>query len=138
MLHWLLDTAKIAIPVVLGLLVWAIQSLAQRAWSEYERRRELYLEAARSIDALLSGGGPEDRKRYFRAIRSVWIGGSDGVVRAANLLASSINTNRSELDTNNAYQRFILEMRSDLQTRRWLPPGHTLLETSDFPIQGPD
>jgi hypothetical protein len=135
--NWILEITKISIPVVLGVLVWALQALAQRAWTEYERHRDLYLEVVRAIDALLSETGTEDRKRYRLAIRSVWMGGSDEVVRAANRLSASIKANTSGEELNTAYQGFIVKMRTDLQTRRWLPPGRTSLTEADFPVEGP-
>lgn len=50
--NWTLEVAKIAVPVVLGAIVWVGQLLAQRAWTAYEQRRDVYLEVIKLIDSL--------------------------------------------------------------------------------------
>ena len=135
--NWLLEIMKIAVPVGLGALIWAGQTLAQRAWTEYEKRRDLYLDVVRKVDALFSNiNEPLERREYLRAIRSAWIGGSDEVVRAANSLSNTVKSKLPADEREEAYRLFIESMRSDLRTRRWLPPGKTILTKEDFPIEG--
>jgi hypothetical protein len=136
--NWLLEISKIAVPVVLGAIVWAGQLLAQRAWTAYEQRRDVYLEVVRLIDSLFIGTGSTvaGRLEYLRAVRKTWLVGSDAVVIAGNQLSEAIRSARSsEYDA--LYRAFIAEMRNDLNKRKWLPPGKTVLTKLDFPLEGP-
>jgi hypothetical protein len=134
--NWGLEIAKIAVPVFLGALVWAVQNLAQRAWSEYEQRRDVYLEVIQFIDALFQGGLVADRLLYLRSIRKAWLVGSDDVVLAANRLTAAIREHASPAQTEEAYRDFIAQMRIDMRQRRWLPPKGTSLGRGNFPIEG--
>ena len=135
--NWLLEISKIAVPVVLGALVWAGQTLAQRAWNEYERRRDVYTEAAQFIDSLFVTGNADDRRNYLRSIRKIWLVGTDDVVRAANALSSVIRSHEPQEQIDAKYRYFINAMRRDIRKRRWLPPSRTDLSAADFPIEGP-
>ena len=114
--NWLLEILKITIPVVLGALIWAGQTLAQRAWTEYERRRDAYVDVVRLIDSLFEGGDVGDRPEYLRAVRKVWLVGSDQVVKAINGL--SLITRRSGATNEQqeqAYRDCLSVMRQDLR-----------------------
>lgn len=135
-----LEIGKIAVPVVLGLLIWAIQTLAQRAWNEYETRRDVYINVVLHIDSLFKNGDKERRVKYLAAIRTVWIVGSDNVVIEANHLSDTISvgadskehSDEAKLD---AYSAFIAEMRRDLRKWRIMPPRRTALSKKNFPVQ---
>lgn len=133
--NWGLEIAKIAVPVFLGAMVWAVQNLAQRAWSEYEHRRDVYLEIIQYIDALFQNGSIADRRLYLRAIRKAWLVGSDDVVQAANRLTAAIRGHSSPAQREDAYRAFVARMRTDMRRRRWLPPSGTTLSSDDFPIE---
>ncbi len=133
----LLEILKIAVPVLLGALVWAGQTLAQRAWTEYERRRDVYAEVLQFIDSLFEGGEAAERRSYLRAVRRLWLVGSDEVVRAANALSAGIRSHESHERLEERYRALIEVMRRDLRKRRWLPPNKTALSQADFPIEGP-
>lgn len=135
-MDWWWEGAKLAIPVVLGLLVWSAQTMAQRAWNEYEAKRGLYQEIVKRIDSLFEGGTREDRAEYLREVRKLWLIGSDEVVRAANALAGSTTPATPHEERERAYGAFMDAMRRDLRTRRWLPPSSTSLTAKDFPVQG--
>ena len=132
-----LEIAKVAVPVLLGVFVWAIQALAQRAWTDYEIRRTAYAEVVSRIEALFEGGDVETRAAYLRAVRTLWLVGSDHIVRSANALSAGIRSNRPAAETEGLFRTFIDAMRHDLRSRRWLPPGRTTLTTQDFPVEGP-
>jgi len=131
------DILKVTVPVVAGLLIWFIQTLAQRAWSEYETRRDIYRSVVEHIDALFAGGTPGDRREYLRTVRQVWLVGSDEVVAAANALSEAIRMSFVEDSLETRYREFIAAMRADLRTRRWLPPSGTKHGPNSFPIEGP-
>lgn len=135
--NWTLEVAKIAVPVVLGAIVWAGQLLAQRAWTAYEQRRDVYLEVIKLIDSLfLTTSTPAYRAEYLQAVRKTWLVGSDEVVLAGNRLSEAIRSGRSgEYET--LYRAFIASMRHDLNKRKWLPPGRTVLTEMNFPLEGP-
>lgn len=135
--NWTLEVAKIAVPVVLGAVVWAGQLLAQRAWTAYEQRRDVYLEVIKLIDSLfLTTSTPAYRAEYLQAVRKTWLVGSDGVVLAGNRLSEAIRTGRSG-EYEALYRAFIAAMRHDLNKRKWLPPGRTILTEMNFPLEGP-
>ncbi|WP_175026633.1 MULTISPECIES: hypothetical protein [Burkholderia] len=134
--NWTLEVAKIAVPVVLGALVWAGQLLAQRAWTAYEQRRDVYFDVVFGLDSLLQGSTRDERRNYLGAIRKLWLVGSDEVVRAANALSHAIKNSQSS-EYEQLYGALIFAMRRDLTTRKWLPPGETSLVASDFPVEGP-
>lgn len=134
--NWTLEVAKIAVPVVLGAIVWAGQLLAQRAWTAYEQRRDVYFDVVLGLDSLLEGSTRDERRKYLGAIRKAWLVGSDEVVKAANNLSHAIKTHRSS-EYEQLYGALIFAMRRDLTTRKWLPPGETSLVASDFPVEGP-
>jgi hypothetical protein len=127
---WPFEALKIAAPVTLGALVWAGQTLAQKAWTEYERRRDAYIEVVQLIDSLFVGGQISDRQTYLRSIRKVWLIGSDQVIIAANNFSRSIKDRDPEKQQKAKYSLFISAMRQDLRKRRWLPPTDTRLRTS--------
>lgn len=134
---WTLEVAKIAVPVVLGAIVWAAQLLAQRAWTAYEQRRDVYLEVVKLIDSLfLATSTPAYRAEYLRALRKTWLVGSDEVVLAGNRLSEAIRIGRSA-EYEALYRAFITAMRQDLNKRKWLPPGRTFLTEMNFPLEGP-
>lgn len=135
--NWTLEVAKIAVPVMLGAIVWAGQLLAQRAWTAYEQRRDVYLEVIKLIDSLfLTTSTPAYRAEYLQAVRKTWLVGSDEVVLAGNRLSEAIRTGRSS-EYEALYRAFIAAMRHDLNKRKWLPPGRTILTELNFPLEGP-
>lgn len=136
--NWVLEISKIAVPVLLGAIVWAGQLLAQRAWTAYEQRRDVYLEVVKLIDTLFvdTESTREQRREYLRAVRKTWLVGSDEVVLAGNKLSEAIRAfQESEYDA--LYRAFIVAMRHDLNRRKWLPPGRTVLTEMNFPLEGP-
>ena len=120
----------IAAPVLLGALVWTFQTLAQRAWDDYERRLDLYRRIAIEIDCLFKGehtlGKRETLMQQFRELRLL---GSDEVVYACNELDPSRVVEKSH------YGDLMLAFRQDLRRRRFLPPRGTTLSNQDFPIE---
>jgi hypothetical protein len=131
------EIGKVAIPVLLGALVWAFQALAQRAWTDYEVRRAAYVDVVQRIEALFGSREVEATALYLRATRTLWMVGSDQIVKSANALAAGIKAKEPPEKTEQLFQTFINAMRHDLRSRRWLPPGRTTLGVGDFPIEAP-
>lgn len=124
----------VAIPFVAAAVAWLRQTLVQQAWDDYERRRAVYGEVVRDIEALVSGDALQTQQ-LLAHIRLVWLVGSDEVVTAWNSLSSAIKTDDPQRETK--FSEFMLAMRRDLAKRRWLPPLGTALRSSDFPIESP-
>jgi alkyl hydroperoxide reductase subunit AhpC len=112
-------------------------ALSQKAWADYELRRDAYLEIARLIDSLHDGGNQADRSEYLRAVRKLWIVGSDDVVRAANALSDNIVAGKSANDLAERYDALFNAMRGDIRQRRAVPAEGTQLGSGSFPIRGP-
>lgn len=128
---------SIALPVILGAVVWFVQSLAQRAWSHYEVKREAYEQVMRHIDSLFTSGDPTERKEYLRAVRRIWLVGSDDVVDAMHSVSESIKNGAPEEHTQALYSRFVQVLRKDLHSNSFLPPRSTKLTPEHFPVEGP-
>lgn len=115
------DTLTIALPVLLGLVVWFVQSLAQRSWDHYEQKRKAYAEIVRLLDSLFDGGDKSERTEYMRAVRTVWLIGSDDVVKAIGALHEDIKFSTADGDRSHKYSNVIKIMRDDLHRRHFLP-----------------
>ena len=133
----MVEILTIALPVMLGALVWAGQTLAQRAWNDYEQRRDIYLDVTQLIDSLFTSGDTADRRAYLRAIRQIWLVGSDEAIRSANHFHTAMRNREPDSQLEVKYQRFISAMRQDIRKRRWLPPRNTTLGPANFPLEGP-
>jgi hypothetical protein len=59
-------------------------ALSEKAWTDYELRRDVYLDVARQIDCLFEKGEPAGRPEFHRTARKVRLVGSDRVVLALN------------------------------------------------------
>ena len=74
-------------------------------------------------------------QEYLKAVRILWLTGSDEVVRAVGTLHKSIRTNQDDTRRGELYSQLIKEMRQDLHRRSYLPPGRTSLRSDDFPVE---
>ena len=125
----------VALPVSLGFVIWFLQQLVQRSWDHYEEKRRVYMEIASLLDSLFEGGESYKRQEYLKAVRAVWLVGSDEVVKAIGVLHKSIRTNQGHAKHGKLYSQLIKEMRQDLHRRSYLPPGRTTLRSDDFPVE---
>lgn len=126
---------SIALPVALGALVWFFQSLAQRSWDHYEQKRKTYLEVVRLLDSLFDSGDKSQAPEYMRAIRNVWLVGSDDVVKAIRDFHENIKDTRGGSQREAKYSLLIKAMRDDLHRRHYLPPRKTSVSFDFFPIE---
>lgn len=126
---------SIALPAALGALVWFVQSLVQRSWDHYEQKRIAYLEVVRLLDSLFESGDRSQRHEYMRAVRNVWLVGSDDVVRAINGLHENIKDPTGGNERQAKYSFVIKAMRDDLHRRHYLPPGKTSVSADFFPLE---
>ena len=125
----------VALPVLLGFVIWFLQQLVQRSWDHYEKKRRAYMEIVSLLDSLFEGGESSKRQEYLKAVRAVWLVGSDEVVKAIGALHKSIRTNQGHTNHEELYSQLIKEMRQDLHRRSYLPPGRTTLRSDDFPVE---
>lgn len=132
-----LNVLAVALPVLLGLVVWFVQQLVQRSWDHYEQKRRAYLEVVFLLDTLFEGGDAQKRPEYLRAVRGLWLIGSDEVIKAIGSLHRSIRDRGEPVKRDHLYSQVIKEMREDLHRRSYFPPGKTSLSAKDFPVEGP-
>lgn len=133
-----LNVLAVALPVLLGLVVWFVQQLVQRSWDHYEQKRRAYLEVVSLLDTLFESGDALKRPEYLRAVRGLWLVGSDEVIKAIGSLHRSIRDRGEPVKKRDElYSQVVKEMREDLHRRSYLPPGKTSLSAKDFPVEGP-
>ncbi len=125
----------LALPVLLGFLVWFFQQLVQRSWNLYEEKRRVYLDYISLVDSLFEGGDASRRKEYMIVVRGVWLIGSDEVIKAIGALHTKIKTSQGHKHSDELYSEAIAAIRRDLYRRTYLPPGKTSLGTEDFPLE---
>ena len=125
----------VSLPVLLGFMVWLLQQLVQRSWDHYEKKYRAYTEVVSLLDSLFEGGDPNKRPEYLKAVRILWLIGSDEVVKVIGELHKSIRTNQGHTKHGELYSQLIKEMRQDLHRRSYLPPGRTRLRSDDFPVE---
>jgi hypothetical protein len=109
------------------------QKLRERAWADYEIRRDAYIDIARLIDSLFEKGDLKLRPEFHRAARRVRLVGSDSVVQALNDLTRAIKS--SDGNAEQKYSALFNEMRRDIRKLHELPPEGTQLAESAFPIE---
>lgn len=126
---------SIALPVLLGAIVWFFQSLVQRSWEHYEHKRIAYLEVVCLLDSLFEKGEKTERHEYMRAVRKVWLVGSDDVVRAIKELHENIKDPNGGKQREAKYSLLIKSMRDDLHLRHYFPPSKTSVSVDFFPIE---
>jgi hypothetical protein len=112
------------------------QALSEKAWADYELRRDVYLDAARQIDALFEGGAVEMRTELTRTAQRIRLIGSDQVVVALNELFAGIRQKLSHEVCERRYRTFFNAMRRDIRQLHVLPPIGTDLGEDAFPIEG--
>lgn len=134
------DMLAITLPLLVGVMAWVFKSLAERAWGDYEVRRELYADIAIQLDALFEPNGSNENKAVertglLRSIRKLELLGEASVIRASNKLLDDISEQKSDLHTQN-YQSFMHAMRQDLHKIRFVPPVLDSVRKSEFKIRG--
>lgn len=112
------------------------QAMSEKAWADYELRRDTYMDAARQIDALFEGGTTEARAELNRTARCVRLIGSDQVVKALNALFAGIRENQGPDVNERGYRALFNAMRRDIRQLHVLPPMGTDLNEDAFPIEG--
>ena len=112
------------------------QALSEKAWADYELRRDTYIEVARQIDALFEGGSKEGREELNRVARRVRLVGSDHVVTALNALFGGIREGLGPELHERRYRALFNAMRRDIRQLHVLPPRGTDLDENAFPIEG--
>lgn len=137
-LFWVIVGASLTafVAVAAAVLNWHSQRhkiLSDKAWADYELRRDVYLDLVAGIDCLFTGGNAEGRSKWHETARKVRIVGSDEVVMALNALTAAIKENSGDAD-----QRLYslnLALRRDIRDLRSTPSEGTKLEAVAFPIE---
>lgn len=109
------------------------KAMSDKAWADYELRRDAYIDLARLIDCLFEGGDPNLKPEFHRAARRVRLVGSDTVVKALNSMTSGIKGRRTDVDT--LYRALFNAMRRDIRRLHSAPPEDTELDEDSFPIE---
>lgn len=110
------------------------KAMSDKAWVDYELRRDAYVEMAKQIDCLFEGGDPAGRPELHRTARRVRLVGSDQVVTALNELTSAIREGRSGV-LEQRYRALFNAMRRDIRQLHSQPPEGTELGEDAFPIE---
>lgn len=110
-------------------------ALSQKAWADYELRRDIYLDVAAQIDCLFEGGNPAGRPKLHRTLRKVRLVGCDSVVTALNDFTGAIRGRESASDLEHKFGRLFNAMRRDIRLINALPPEGTDLKEGAFPIE---
>lgn len=110
-------------------------ALSEKAWADYELRRDVYLEVGRIIDSLYEGGDAAERREYLRSIRKLWVVGTDEVVKAANALSVAIQAREGPQSLEQKHGDLFNAMRRDIRRLHVLPPKGTDLGPENFPVQ---
>src|ERR1051326_5507836 len=76
----------------IGSMTTRRQDLSERAWADYELRRDRYFRIAELVSCLFQGGNAAERPEFHRTARTVRLVGSDEVVSALNQLTAGIRT----------------------------------------------
>lgn len=112
------------------------QALSEKAWADYELRRDAYLDLAKQVDALFEGGTLDARADLNRLARSVRLVGSDRVVTALNDLFAGIREGLGHEVNERRYRALFNAMRRDIRQLHAFPPTGTDLDDDAFPIEG--
>lgn len=133
--------AVVAALVSGGISVWATiysrnairkENISDKAWADYELRRDVYLNLAKLIDCLFENGDASRRPDFHQVARQTRLIGSDDVVNALNDFTNSI-TNGEAAEPK--YSELFNAMRRDIRTLHTMPPEGTSLEATAFPIE---
>ncbi len=112
------------------------QALIEKAWADYELRRDLYTAFAGQVDCLFEGGDASGRSELNRMARRIRLVGSDRVVRALNEFFEGIQNNLGPVIGEQRFRALFNAMRQDIRQLHAMPPHGTDLDEGAFPIQG--
>ena len=108
-------------------------TMGERAWADYELRRDTYLDLATHVSVLFSGSQVRDRSEFHAIARRVRLIGSDEVVRELNALTAGIIAHSSDSDQH--FGMLFNAVRRDIRRIHSLPPEGTDLGPDAFPIE---
>lgn len=123
------------------------KALTDRAWIDYEIRRDIYLQLVERVDYMFAGNQSEEkesseskkatdpaRRAFLETARKVRLIGSDEVVDALNSLTSEIKGGNI-IVAGQRYSELMNAIRLDIRTLNEKPPVGTRLSVSSFPIE---
>ena len=127
LINWLVAERKVQADHALA--------LSEKAWADYELRRDAYINIARQIDCLFAGGDPKGKPEFHRLARTARLVGSDQVVKALNALTESSKEGAKPDVLDQRYRSFFNAMRHDIRKLHAMPPTGTDLDENAFPIE---
>lgn len=110
------------------------RAMSDKAWLDYELRRDAYIALARQIDCIFAGGDASGKPELHKIARQIRLVGSDEVVTALNQLFAAIKEQRSE-ELDARYRDLFNSMRRDIRQLHTSPPRGTDLTVEAFPIE---
>jgi hypothetical protein len=109
--------------------------ISDKAWADYELRRDQYIRLAELIGCLFTGETAARLPEFHEVARAVRIVGSDEVVTALNALTEAIKTHLPSAELEKRYRDLFNAMRRDIREIHELPPQGTTLGPCAFPIE---
>lgn len=136
----ILIIAGASITAIIGLLAAILQWLLMRhriasdkAWADYETRRDIYLDLVANVHCFFENGDPGLKPIWHATARKVRMVGSDEVVLALNRFTSAAQGSGS--DAQQHLFALNLALRRDIRTIDVRPPRGTKLDATAFPLE---
>lgn len=110
-------------------------AFSEKAWADYELRRDVYMLVAQHISGLFEGGDPSGKPELHQTFRKVRLVGSDQVVKALNEFTGAVRDRLRPNILKQRYSALFNAMRRDIRQLRASPPEGTDLGEDAFPIE---
>lgn len=111
------------------------KAMSDKAWADYELRRDTYFCLIGVIDSLFEHGDRSEKPEYLRLARRVRLVGSDQVIRALNAFNDSIKLGEAAEVRERRYRELFIALRLDIRELHAIPPTGTDLKEEAFPIE---
>ena len=136
------DFLKLFLPLIGGIIAWLANESRKRAWEEYKRKEEKYLNLISALKGFYISAEPENAKilkqRFLDQLDTCWLYCPDDVIKKGYAFLSTVHTDAKhkglDLEKEKALGEFILAIRKDLFGKRFLFFKRTSLLPDDFKI----
>jgi hypothetical protein len=89
--------------------------LSDKAWADYELRRDQYIKLAELVSCLFTGDNTSRKTEFHEVARAVRLVGSDEVVTALNTFTAAIKNSRPQAELERCYRDLFDAMRQDIR-----------------------